>query len=148
MVADRTRTRMPELPPARIGLAETPRRRRAPGREEVRGLDVVEVVMAVEQEFGIRIPDAEAEKLETVGKLHACIAGQVAVRRPGEEVRVEAGGRSWTEADVWEAVRRFVIERLDVKPEQVRPGAYFVRDPGADCARPARDASRHPRHQR
>ncbi|MEN9782623.1 MAG: acyl carrier protein [Pseudomonadota bacterium] len=30
-------------------------------------LDVVELIMALEEEFGIEIPDNEAEKLKTVG---------------------------------------------------------------------------------
>lgn len=30
-------------------------------------LDIVELVMAMEQEFGLSIPDEEAEKIKTVG---------------------------------------------------------------------------------
>jgi acyl carrier protein len=30
-------------------------------------LDIVELVMAMEQEFGISIPDEEAERIKTVG---------------------------------------------------------------------------------
>mgnify|MGYP001065097207 CR=1 FL=1 len=30
-------------------------------------LDIVEMVMAIEEEFGIEIPDEDAEKLKTVG---------------------------------------------------------------------------------
>ena len=30
-------------------------------------LDIVELVMALEEEFGIEIPDEEAEKIQTVG---------------------------------------------------------------------------------
>jgi acyl carrier protein len=36
-------------------------------------MDVVEVVMACEEEFGIEIPDEDAERLGTVGKLSAYI---------------------------------------------------------------------------
>ena len=32
-------------------------------------LDIVELVMAMEEEFGMEIPDEEAEKLTTVGKV-------------------------------------------------------------------------------
>ncbi len=34
------------------------------------GLDSVELVMAIEEEFGIEIPDAEAEKITTVGEMY------------------------------------------------------------------------------
>lgn len=32
-------------------------------------LDAVEVIMAIEDEYGIEIPDEEAEKMQTVGDL-------------------------------------------------------------------------------
>ncbi len=38
-------------------------------------LDTVELVMALEDEFGLDIPDDEAEKLTTVGKALDYIAG-------------------------------------------------------------------------
>lgn len=37
------------------------------------GLDVVELIIRVEEEFGIAIEDEEASYLETVGQLHLCI---------------------------------------------------------------------------
>lgn len=40
-------------------------------------LDVVELVMALEDEFGIEIPDEDAEKLNTVQDTVDYIAGQV-----------------------------------------------------------------------
>jgi acyl carrier protein len=40
-------------------------------------LDTVELVMALEDEFGLDIPDEEAEKLTTVGKAMDYISGHV-----------------------------------------------------------------------
>lgn len=40
-------------------------------------LDTVELVMALEEEFDIEIPDEEAEKLETVGKAVEYIKSRV-----------------------------------------------------------------------
>jgi acyl carrier protein len=40
-------------------------------------LDTVELVMALEDEFGLDIPDEEAEKLTTVGKAMDYIQGHV-----------------------------------------------------------------------
>lgn len=36
-------------------------------------LDVVELVMAFEEQFGIEVPDEDAEKLQTVGDVNAYI---------------------------------------------------------------------------
>ncbi|MFM8357080.1 MAG: acyl carrier protein [Verrucomicrobiota bacterium] len=36
-------------------------------------LDTVELVMALEEEFGVEIPDEETEKLQTVGDVHKYI---------------------------------------------------------------------------
>ncbi|NQT33136.1 MAG: acyl carrier protein [Candidatus Omnitrophica bacterium] len=41
-------------------------------------LDTVELVMALEEEFGAEIPDEEAEKLSTVGDAVSYIEGKAA----------------------------------------------------------------------
>ena len=41
-------------------------------------LDIVELVMEFEKEFGIDIPDEDAEKLRTVGDAVAYLEGKVA----------------------------------------------------------------------
>lgn len=40
-------------------------------------LDVVELIMAVEEEFSIEIPDEDAENLTTVGQIEAYVASKV-----------------------------------------------------------------------
>ena len=39
-------------------------------------LDIVELIMALEDEYGIEIPDEDAEKLTSVGKVIAYLAGK------------------------------------------------------------------------
>ncbi len=41
------------------------------------GLDVVELMMRIEEEFAIAIEDEEASQLETVGQLHLCVLGKL-----------------------------------------------------------------------
>jgi acyl carrier protein len=41
-------------------------------------LDIVELIMEFEKEFGVSIPDEDAEKIVTVGDAVAYIKGQIA----------------------------------------------------------------------
>lgn len=43
-------------------------------------LDTVELVMALEEEFGIEIPDEDAEKMTTVGEAIKYIEGKAAAK--------------------------------------------------------------------
>lgn len=45
------------------------------------GLDSIELIMEIEKHFSISIPDPEAEKAHTVGKLVDCVAKILEVRR-------------------------------------------------------------------
>ena len=40
-------------------------------------LDVVELVMAIEEEFGIEVPDADAENIRTLGDIMTYIEARV-----------------------------------------------------------------------
>lgn len=85
------------------------------------GLDTVELVMALEAEFGIEIPNEHAATLETVGAISSYIANRLAIA--GEYP--DAGA-------IWERVKAVVVRQLGVKPADVTPAASIVRDLGAD----------------
>lgn len=83
------------------------------------GLDSVELVLAVEQEFSIEIPDAIAEKLYTVGELHSFVVSEL--RRNGGKANTD---------DIFNRLRELICEQLAIKPERVIPDARFVQDLG------------------
>jgi Phosphopantetheine attachment site len=41
------------------------------------GLDSIELISEIEQKFGINIPDREAEKITTVGKMYDAVWGHL-----------------------------------------------------------------------
>ena len=86
------------------------------------GLDTVELVMAVEEEFSLEIPDAAAEKMITVGDMHSFVVSELRRRgRPDvDDIRV------------FERLREIICTQLGVKAELVVPEVEFVKDLGAD----------------
>jgi acyl carrier protein len=85
------------------------------------GLDTVELVIRVEKEFDIEIPNADAARLVTVGDLQAYVVG--VLRRQGQ---IES-------ADSVDArLRDIICDQLGVEPDDVVPSARFVDDLGAD----------------
>lgn len=87
------------------------------------GLDTVELVIAVEEEFELAITDAAVAKLKRVGDLHAFVVTTL-------RQRAEAGVVD--EAQVWERLRAIIVEPLGVRVEEVTPAARFVEDLRAD----------------
>lgn len=85
------------------------------------GLDTVELIMAVETRFGIRIEDREAERASTVGMLHQLVLDTLRARNDpvnGDEV--------------FSQVREVICSPLGIGPEKGVPDAYVVDDLGAD----------------
>jgi acyl carrier protein len=87
------------------------------------GLDAVELVVAVEQEFGIEIPNSEVGKMQRVGEMHAFVVGML--RQCDELVIIDAD-------QIWTRLREIIVDHLGVRPEEVTPTAHFVYDLGAD----------------
>lgn len=85
------------------------------------GLETVELVMAIEEEFSIEIPDSVTESLATVGEIHAHLLQ--ALRQRGETP---------DEGRVWERLKAIIVDQLGVRPAEVIPSARIVQDLGAD----------------
>jgi len=85
------------------------------------GLDSVELLMAVEVEFALKITDGDAEKMLRVGDMHAAILSKLRAR-----------GENPDEAEIWRRLRELVVEQLGVRPEEVTPTARFIDDLGVD----------------
>jgi acyl carrier protein len=81
------------------------------------GLDAVELVMAVEEEFSIEISNSEAEKMKRVGDMLDFVLRTL--RERGETV---------DEAEVLTRLRAIIVEQLSVRPEEVTLTARFVQD--------------------
>ena len=87
------------------------------------GLDVVELVMDIEREFSVELPDDRLNGVRTVGELYALVA--------------EMAGEGWpvppTTGDAhWQQFTRRVVRDLGVEPERVTWQAEFRRDLGAN----------------
>lgn len=90
------------------------------------GLESVELVMDVEDAFGIRVPDDLAEGVRTVGELAEAV---LALVRTGGSPALAA--RPDLEAHVWQTVRRLAAKGArGVRPEDVTPATRFFEDLG------------------
>ena len=81
------------------------------------GMDSVELVMKVEEEFDLIITDDEAERIRTVGDFHDYIVASLL--KNGRDADVQR---------VFEKLRDIICDQLGIKPEQVVPSARFVED--------------------
>ena len=85
------------------------------------GLDAVELVIAIEEEFNLQISDADAEKLGLLGDLHDYVVRALQQR-----------GETPDETEVCERLKKIVVAQLGVRPEHVTKSAHIVNDLGAD----------------
>lgn len=83
------------------------------------GLDSVELVMSVEEEFDIQIPDSVAGNIVTVGQLHNYVSTEL--QRLGREQQSDA---------VFKKIQQITCEQLGIKPERVTLNARFIQDLG------------------
>jgi acyl carrier protein len=97
--------------PARAALSSTVRRQKV-------GLDTVELVMAIEEGFGLEIPDEKAARIVTVGDMHAYLVSEL--RRLGRSGLDEEG--------IFAKMRNIICVQTGLKPDDVVPNASFVKD--------------------
>ncbi|HEY0994665.1 MAG TPA: hypothetical protein VGD77_01620 [Gemmatimonadaceae bacterium] len=82
------------------------------------GLDIVEMVLAVEREFGIDLPDAELAPVRTVGEFEALVAHRAGA--VGAEARRQLHAR----------LIDIIVRETGAAPERLVPEAHFHRDLG------------------
>ncbi len=84
------------------------------------GLDLVELIMEIEDEFGIKIPDREVGGIRTVGLLAECVARHV------REKSSVCGCP--TDAEVADRVRVVISRQLGVSIDERDDDTDFVRN--------------------
>jgi hypothetical protein len=85
------------------------------------GLDIVEMVMALEGEFGVKLEDEELRHTQTVGELYDYIGRLVAPDR----IRSEGGPY---EGELWTRYVDLIERETGVDRARLRPSARFIRD--------------------
>tara|TARA_Y100001933_G_scaffold221144_1_gene230810 strand:+ start:209 stop:496 length:288 start_codon:yes stop_codon:yes gene_type:complete len=94
------------------------------------GLDYVELVMSIEEEFAIEIPDHEAENIATVNDVFEYLKSELEKQAPEPEIGIAAGKNSSEE--IWVRLVKVICAQLNVDAKEVRPETKFVEDLGVD----------------
>jgi acyl carrier protein len=110
------------------------------------GLEMVELVLSLEERFDIAIEDEAWNAIAagrnpfdlTAGEVCAVVEAKCRLRRRVRENEAEPpvldyqrkGAWTTDTEDVWAGVRDIIAETIGIKPEQVRPSSWLVRDLG------------------
>ena len=84
------------------------------------GLDTVEILMEIEDEFGISVPDQVASNSLTVGDTHRIIVDMLVAKGAVRSAELEA--------DAWQRLVTIVTEQMRIEPEIVRPESRWIPD--------------------
>src|SRR6476659_3853075 len=87
------------------------------------GLDIVEMVMSLEKEFQIRLPEQELGRIRTVGELYDCVVTQL-----GTDGEPPQDGQY--EGKLWERYLDVIERDTGVDRPLLRPAATFTYDLG------------------
>lgn len=85
------------------------------------GLDTVELVFAVENEFDIEIDNEEAAHILTVGELLDCVTR-----------KLKEAGRAPNEEEIFQRLKAVFFREQRIEPERIVRGARIVKDLGLD----------------
>ena len=85
------------------------------------GLDTVELVMTVEEEFQIEISDTAAAKMRTPGDIQDYVVRTLSEQ--GKTVDVDL---------TWLRIQKIIVDQLGVKPERVTKPTLIIEELGAD----------------
>jgi hypothetical protein len=92
------------------------------------GLDIVEMIMEVEEKFGIDIPDTDAAELRTIGSLYAYVRDH-APDLP--RLTTPAAANLAPTADpVWQRVVDIVERATGQRGDRLPPNTRFIEDLG------------------
>lgn len=83
-------------------------------------MDTVELVMAVEEEFSMKIPNNVAATLDTAGKLYEYV-----ILNHGIDDNLD-------EDQIWNKLVDVIIRQLGVRRKEIKKESNFVYDLGAD----------------
>ncbi|HTH47498.1 MAG TPA: hypothetical protein VMB21_08315 [Candidatus Limnocylindria bacterium] len=78
-------------------------------------MDSVELLMGVEDEFGLEISNLEAAKIERVGDLYAVVLK-----------KLQQGGAAVDETQVWVRLCGNIAAQLGMRMEDVTPDVRFI----------------------
>jgi acyl carrier protein len=81
------------------------------------GLDTVELVMEIEDEFGFKMPDADAEVIQTCGQLCAYVLGRIG---PPPEPCACPRGRCFYQ------LRRALMSQIPITKNAIRPSSRLA----------------------
>lgn len=108
------------------------------------GLDIVELIMRTEEVFSIDLPDAECEKVHTVGDLYRLVLDKLTLPyTPSIEIESPSLGVArplhkarqlvpWTTPDVWQTLKFLIHEELGINADRITEAAAFIDDLGCD----------------
>jgi acyl carrier protein len=78
------------------------------------GLNSVEIIMDIEDRFGIEITDAEAARYACVGDLLGCVMAKL---EAGETTKPQP--EQWTRSQVLEEIRDTIVEQAGVRRDRI-----------------------------